>query len=174
VQRFDLDAWVAGEQGKYPCLCGCGGIIAVKRHHHARGIPQYINGHVSRVRNSMSGRREALNPHFHGGRYIDARGYVLVLAPDRDTSGRKYVFEHRLIMERALGRKLDTQEHVHHRNHDKTDNRLENLELLHPSEHSALHDLELRQRLGERLYREARRRISRRESYKEILQCHAS
>ncbi len=51
----------------------------------------------------------------------------------------KEQYEHRAVMEAHLGRKLDTKEHVHHRNHDRTDNRLENLELMSASDHAREH-----------------------------------
>lgn len=64
-------------------------------------------------------------------RYLDDHGYAKVLAPGHPTVSNKnrYVFEHRLVMEKLLGRYLRAGETVHHKNGVKDDNRPENLEL---------------------------------------------
>lgn len=49
-------------------------------------------------------------------------------------AGRTYSV-HRWLMEKHIGRALAKDEHVHHRNGDRFDNRLENLEVLPAKEH---------------------------------------
>ena len=63
------------------------------------------------------------NHAYKGGSY-DKHGYVLINA-----ARGKQEFEHRLVMEHFLGRKLSSLETVHHKNGIRDDNRIENLEL---------------------------------------------
>lgn len=72
-------------------------------------------------------------------------GYVRVyvpMHPEANTWG--YVYEHRLVAEQMIGRRLSVNEVVHHKNGKRWDNRPDNLEILTDSEHSKLHAKEKR------------------------------
>lgn len=88
---------------------------------------------------------EAVN--WKGGRVSDAHGYVWLYMPDHPDAVGNYVAEHRLVMERKIGRRLLSTEDVHHDNEQTDDNRPDNLVLLSKGEHARLHRLrEARQR----------------------------
>lgn len=81
------------------------------------------------------------NSSFKNGKRITSNGYVAILVPP-DQKQRKtdnYVLEHRLIMEKKLGRKLLPEEDVHHKDEDRTNNDPDNLELYTRREHGFIH-----------------------------------
>jgi hypothetical protein len=77
-----------------------------------------------------------------GARTLDKDGYVrlngLLGHPRANSAGQ--VYEHLLVYEQILGRPVDVSEIVHHKNQVRSDNRLDNLELL-PSQgtHNDVH-----------------------------------
>ena len=73
---------------------------------------------------------DVANPSSRGPRHpigyrYEHQGYVFI----KTENGR--VAEHRLVMEKLLGRELQLNESVHHKNGVRNDNRPENLELWH-------------------------------------------
>jgi len=65
---------------------------------------------------------------------IDSKGYVV--RPGYCSGSNR---EHRLVMEEKLGRKLKTNEYIHHIDGDKTNNDPDNLKIMTPAEHIKYH-----------------------------------
>jgi hypothetical protein len=79
-------------------------------------------------------RRGEGHPRYKTGRFVLPNGYVTVPVP-----GRGRVYEHRLVVERRIGRPLTRDERVHHVNHDRGDNRDENLMVVTKKQHARIH-----------------------------------
>jgi len=96
---------------------------------------------LGKVRVFTTAHREAIKAAriAHGERHasgvsLKPNGYVeFTRGPNKGRS------VHRVVMEERIGRKLRPAECVHHVNHDRSDNRIQNLQLMSRSEHTALH-----------------------------------
>ena len=83
--------------------------------------------------------RGAKAPNWNGGRHMH-NGYIEIYAPKHPHKNkRNCIYEHQKVMEDYLGRYLEKGEVVHHKDLCKTNNNIENLQLLTMSEHSKLH-----------------------------------
>lgn len=95
--------------------------------------PFYNKTHSNQVKKRLSefakARKNEKSPVWKGGK-TKLRGYIQVLSPNHPYANSKgYVFEHRLVMEKHIGRVLLPTEVVHHINENHEDNRIENLML---------------------------------------------
>jgi hypothetical protein len=103
----------------------------------------YGKGHLIKGKaNPMYGKTGSQNPAWKGGRKIRKDGYILAYAPDHPhaisdgDNDKRYVLEHRLVMEKHLGRHLEPNEVVHHIDGNTSNNEIANLKLYNSqSEH---------------------------------------
>jgi len=66
--------------------------------------------------------------------------YIQVYAPGNpDSDSHGWIMEHRLVMAKHIGRPLKKTEIVHHRDENKTNNHIDNLQIVNLSEHAKHH-----------------------------------
>jgi len=95
-----------------------------------KNIFGYLNSFKTRKKLSkiMKGKNEINASNWRGGIVIDNFGYIFIYQPNHPFKNNKnYVREHRLVVEKQIGRFLKPEETVHHINELKSDNKIENL-----------------------------------------------
>ena len=90
---------------------------------------------------SESRKGNFLKPTRYGGHRKKRKdGYISVYCPDHPMATKDgYVMEHILVMEEFIGRHITKDEVVHHKNHKRDDNRIDNLEIMTFRDHAKLH-----------------------------------
>ena len=116
-----------------------------------------VTGLCRKCWHSTGGNHKGDASYLWNGGVVWQGGYKCVIVPkDSPFSSMRtlasYVREHRLVMAKHIGRPLESWEVVHHINGIKTDNHIENLELL-TSQKEHLYDLRLKARLKQLEYR---------------------
>jgi hypothetical protein len=123
------------------CLCGCGAIVTGIT--TKLKIKEYIQGHNRKGKKHPNYIPKLGEQHgkWKGGKIIDSHGYVQIRVMNHPRAYKHghYVLEHDLVMEKHLGRYLRSNENVHHKNGNRHDNRIENLQLMDRSEHLRMH-----------------------------------
>ena len=95
---------------------------------------------IRRGRNKFCSRKCSFEYHrgehsstYKGG-WINSSGYKKQMI-----DGKEF-YEHRLVVEEDLGRKLESHEDVHHIDGNKLNNTIDNLKVLSKREHTIIHD----------------------------------
>jgi hypothetical protein len=112
----------------------------LRTHPSHLGIPH--SEKTKRILSEKAKLRTGINStHWHGGRMMIG-GYWYILSPGHPNKTQMgYVAEHRLMIEKKIGRFLTAQEVVHHINGIKTDNLESNLVMCQSqSEHANHHN----------------------------------
>lgn len=114
------------------CVCQCGNEKTIHKTLLTTGKTRScgcLRDEISRAQPKMENSRS-----WRGGRVLDG-GYVAIYKPDYPKAkSNGYVREHIYVMEQHIGRSLTKKENVHHKNGDKQDNRIENLEVWNTSQ----------------------------------------
>lgn len=120
------------------CACGCGQFTKIaertkQERGQNKGLPMYvINGHNARLLSSEEqARRSSFRDRNSEDRKIAQTTYKKVEGEDKHL--------HRDKMEKHIGRRLNSNEIVHHRDFDQHNNDIGNLEIVTRAQHIALH-----------------------------------
>lgn len=128
---------IAGKDSRgeilWSCECECGGTKIVRSSSLRKGLTRSC-GCIVREKTGE------LHPSWKGGKTIHTNGYVLISRPGHHRANSKgYVYEHILVLEEKLQRRLLPGESCHHIDSNKVNNHPDNLAVITREEHGSLH-----------------------------------
>ncbi len=124
-------------------------VVSKTTYHKKRRRAEALGCAIEDVPN-MQGRhgnnlRGSANPRWNSGQLVTSHGYVLARVSRQHPHSfggkgdRAYCYEHIAVMVAHMGRPLSASEVVHHKNQDRTDNRIENLVVMQCGKHVSEH-----------------------------------
>lgn len=96
--------------------------------------------------NNQFGKIKEKSANWRGGK-SNYNGYLMI-----NNTNNKRIYEHRLIVESIIERKLKKDEEIHHINFNRSDNRVSNLYLFKKGEHKGFHNLIIKPILKSNIY----------------------
>lgn len=116
------------------CKCGCGELLPIPKFPCLQA--RFLHGHNI----GSLHQKGSKSSHWKGGTPKASGGYILEYCPEHlfaDKSG--YVLQHRIVWERSHKACLLKWSNIHHKNHIRNDNRIENLEAMTSWSHGYHH-----------------------------------
>jgi len=119
-------SYATGQETHWICQCDCGNKTSVRAGELTNKTQKSCGCYRKRWAKSRTGEKSTA---WKGGRTMK-QGYVCVRHPDHPNAAKNgYVKEHILVMSQHLDRALVKGEMVHHKDGDRTNNDISNLEL---------------------------------------------
>ena len=135
-ETFERGFVLSNRHKNHFCIRKCLDVYS-RENHWSKGKPRKQET-KDKIREALTGRKRPEfwgknNPSYKNGKTKNSRGYIIV------SHQGKRIPEHRMIVEKIVGRELDRMEEVHHMDENKSNNDINNLYLFTKKDHRIYH-----------------------------------